>query len=331
MFNSKELKILKHPILTFNQYFNFNYQTESYQKILFKKYIQLRDEGYSKKSIIPRINEYLQNMHRNVYLNWYEATNFNNLQFNLSLKQNRKYVKFLIQDLFYSTVIHKKIIKPYPFLDDHTFLVAELCFLGENINDGVKTQIKFIRFNEDMLQTIYSETMNCVHVVIDRVATADFFEQMGNRERNIEKLKHYEKQNLTSEGLRNEISLAPSESFKALCIYVGGIAEAGMDAFFLSRELADSVSGGFTIGKQIFRMILSSMKEFQEKSNFILEYLEYCNKICRYENKLHKESMLANIYFLWDSVVGMSEQNKFYKIIVNYAEDLGITKMELLK
>ena len=323
MFSKKELEILKDCRI--DSFFRFVQQTLLFKKIILKHYVLLKSQGYSERTSMFKISSEIHiKLGCNPHLSDDLCEGFNNYIFNLS--QNKYYTKFLQMDLEYfpSIKIQKKIIKPFPFLDKNTYLIAELIILGDNINCGTKNELIFVKYNNDFSKVLYLSSINCIHTAINTFSVGEMLEKMG-KEIRVDTFKDLEQKTMSSENF-GVLQLSPGESFKALCSYVQGIAEAGYGAFFLSKELGDNIAGSsFVIGERLFEMILQSHTTYEQKAEVVLEYLEYCNRVCRFENELHESSMIANLKFLKRCIRGLHFTKELRKLVKEFATEIGVT------
>jgi hypothetical protein len=243
-----------------------------------------------------------------------------------SMKINRKNEHFILKStLFdYKCVyfnINLMLIKSFPFLDDRTFLVAQM--IGE---EKIK-RLLFIRFETPELKKVrYLDSIDCIHTAL---ATTTYDELTRNTESATEVFKNAEKKYITSEGQRKEIHLEASEDFKMHCSYVAGIAEAGLGAFHLATEIGELIKGhSFIIGKSLFKFILLSLDSVEEQCEKIAEYMEHCYKVCRFENELHKASFLANVKFIKSVALSLPYSEKIVNFLTDLFKDYNLELLE---
>ena len=135
------------------------------------------------------------------------------------------------------------------------------------------------------------DEIDCIHTTIMDIPGDKFNETVldPNFEKKIMKIRSTE--------FLPEISLDPEEKFRALKSWVGGIAEAGLDAFKLQAEIEEEWGLMFAVSWKIMRFLaLVDM-------DIMLEYIATLERECRFEGVLHEASLIANISPILDMIM----------------------------
>ncbi|MHA1729843.1 MAG: hypothetical protein ACTSWY_14100 [Promethearchaeota archaeon] len=192
----------------------------------------------------------------------------------------------------------KVLRKKFRFIRDNVFLVA--C-VDEKTG---KQEVEFQKIDLKTGQVEIRDKIRCIHTAICNIPMNKFKDTIKKKDFNNEMLRIR-----SSEGLRR-INLAPEEKFKALKSWVGGIAEAGMDAFKIQEEIEKANRFFIPLANKLMQFMLKVEK------GFIYNYLDKIERECQFEGIKHEASMIACLLPVLKFITsGKANNIEFQKIL----------------
>ncbi len=128
-------------------------------------------------------------------------------------------------------------------------------------------------------------SISCIHTAICTIDPEELLQQDQLEAEHLFK----ETLNIRSSEKLQEIHLSPSDKWFAFRSWVKGIAEAGIQAIHIQKEIEDFAHLITPISHQLIKAII------MVKPDFILEYTDEIIRECRFEGKLHNSSFFSNM------------------------------------
>lgn len=171
--------------------------------------------------------------------------------------------------------------KQYRFIRDDVFLVAK-------VDRETGKQLLYMKKEEPLTgRILLRDSIQCIHTAVAKISASDLSrfqsDYYGSRRPDKKKYRYY-----SSERLK-DVDLVPKEHFFAMKSWVQGIAEAGIDALYLQSEL----EGMTHSAAPIIHKLLGFMS--MADSEFIMQYLDWIDRTCTFNNQIHEPSYLANL------------------------------------
>ena len=157
-------------------------------------------------------------------------------------------------------------------------------------------------------KSIQLDSIDCIHTAITTLSTEDFD---SNKQSELEAQDLFkETLNIrSSEGISREINLIDSEKFIAFKSWVAGIAESGIEAIRIQKEIEAYAHLSYPIANRLFKALV------KVKPEFVYEYIQMIFDECVFEGKTHLTSLLANLYFVVKCIKNIKIKVKVYKFI----------------
>lgn len=236
----------------------------------------------------------------------------------LEIKPNRTEIQRNIGEIYRKLGNYKKakeLIEKTYFKDKFRFIRDDV-FLCAQVDIGTGEQkliIQKIDLETDEVE--FETSIDCIHTAVTNISTEEFedYQNDTDAQENINK-KILEIR--SSEDLE-EINLTPEENFKAFKSWAAGIAEAGVNAFFIQDEIDKNLDSDLLL--PISQFLLRFMVKVDRE--FLPEFISKIERECMFEGVRHESSFIANTIPILEVVW---ENYSRYKMIKS--EDIEIVK-----
>lgn len=162
----------------------------------------------------------------------------------------------------------------------------------------------------NVMYEIELDSIDCIHTAITSISAEDL---VSNNDMEAANLFENTLKIRSSENLR-EINLVLEEKFKAFKSWVSGIAEAGLEAIHIQREIEEYGHLMYPISNRLFKALI------RVKPEFLIEYVDMLLMDCVFESKMHVNSFYANFVFVLKSITNLKSRVDIFKYVFNHEE-----------
>lgn len=197
--------------------------------------------------------------------------------------------RFIQDDLQLVAVVHKQTGRQYLVarkidVTNQTIIIQNyLECIHTAISDISVTEYKNLQENSDSFTEFHSRMLNVLEI------------ERRNLENHDEEDEEYNQEETENQDVRNigvypvGINISPEEHFFAFSSWVEGIAEQGMNAILVEREIEEYAHLMYPISMFLLKFLS------RVNVDFLWQYIYFIEKECVYDGKPHLPSLRANL------------------------------------
>lgn len=161
-------------------------------------------------------------------------------------------------------------------------------FLAAEMNSEGKQRLLVLNEEKKIINSL-----SCIHTAIGSIPVENFL-QDSNQDINKKIKKMYVDATSTEKNQKAIEDLTLNEKFFAFKSWVQGIAESGIESFYLQSELEQMAKFYHPISTFLIQSLIKINKDF-----FGI-YIEFVAKKCQFEGAYHKSSIISNLNYIFN-------------------------------